>query len=330
MLDLKKWIKVILLPIRNIKKRHRKFILKSQAELISLSRIITDLSKIGITNGDVVLMHSSLKSIGYVQGGAKTVINGILKVIGNDGTLLLPTYPLKGSMLNTCLDKSYIFDVKKSPITLGAIPSSFLNFKGIHRSIHPTHSMTAYGKFSKQLTESHHLCGDAFGKCSPWAKLIHLKGKILGIGIDLGPTTQYHFVEDIMGGDFPVKVKVNESYYLRCKNYEKEVIMVRVNPLDPRVAETRIDLKKNFFIRNYFWEINEKLSLLNFGNIGNAKSWWVDARSFCNLIIILAKLGITIYSTKDELIERNLYPFEIIELKLQKMIGNEYLSKYLS
>ena len=44
--------------------------------------IIAALNDVGIRRGDVVIVHSSLKSMGYVEGGADTVIDALLKVLG--------------------------------------------------------------------------------------------------------------------------------------------------------------------------------------------------------------------------------------------------------
>jgi len=291
--------------------------LKKERKNIKKTDIINDLKNLGIKNRDIVLLHSSLKSIGYVIGGAKTVIEAILEVIGKEGTLVVPTYPRRGSMYDTCKMEGYIFDYKKSPTAMGAIPSEFLKIKEIHRSIHPTHSISAIGKYAKQIVEEHHLGDKMFGKNSPWGKIIELNGKILGVGITLGPTTQYHHVEDIMGKDFPIRVKVDKTFRLKCKIDNDKYIYVNVNPLDPEVSKTRIDKKESSFIRTYFWEIYKNLGILKIGKVGEAQSWCANAKKFCDILIKLAKLKITIYSTEEELKKNNLYPYKLIENNLR-------------
>ena len=56
----------------------------------------------------------------------------------------------------------------------------------------------------------------------------------------------------------------------------------------------------------------------NIGYIGEALSWWVNAKDFCDVLIKLAKIGITIYSIEEEVKERGLYPFELLQSKLKK------------
>lgn len=285
--------------------------------------IESDLKSFGIKTGDILLLHSSLKSIGYVKGGAKTVIKSILAVIGPEGTLCMPTYPRRGSMYGNCKDNNYIFDVKKTSTEMGAIPREFLTFKNLYRSIHPTHSISAIGKYAKMITATHHIGDKTFGLNSPWAKIVELNGKFLGIGIDLGPTTQYHYVEDLIGEDFPIKVKLDKIFDMKCRIDQNNTITVKVRPLDPDVSKTRIDKEENFFIRDYFWEIYKNLGLLNIGYVGNAKSWWVNARDFCDLLIVLSNLGITIYSTENEIKQNKLFPFEVIKEKLEGYSKNK-------
>lgn len=295
---------------KKIRYKINKLAAKKKSRHIELKDLIMDLKDMGIKQGDIILVHSSLKSIGYVIGGAKTVIEALMEVIGQEGTLVIPTYPLSGTMLSKCLKNDYIFDYKSTPTGLGSIPAEFLKVEGIFRSIHPTHSISAFGKYAREITEKHHLGNKTYGVNSPWGKVIELNGKFLGIGISLGPTTQYHFIEDIMGEEFPVKVKVDDIYNLKCKVGEEKYISVAVQPLDPIVAQTRIDKKKSSFIRDYFWRIYNQLGILNTGKIGEADSWWADANSFSKVLIKLAKIGITIYSTEEELIKKNLYPLD--------------------
>lgn len=296
------------------KKEQRKKEIQKIAPRISEDKIKSDLKKIGLEKGDCVLLHSSLKSIGFVEGGAKTVINAIIGTITSSGTLVVPTYPILGTMLETCQRTDYIFDVTKTHTSIGAIPLVFLEYDNIIKSIHPTHSMSALGKNAQMVTETHHIGDKTYGENSPWAKIVELDGKILGIGISLAWHTIYHYVEDIMDDKFPVKVKIDQKYKIKCKTIEDSFIDVIVQPLDPRVAKTRIE--KNPFIEKYFLYIFKELGILKIVNIGNARSWIVSARKFCDILIQLARLDVTIYSTETDVKKKKLYPFELIKNKI--------------
>ncbi len=299
---------------KRIRFRINKIRTRIKSRHIEFEEIVQDLKNLGIDKGDMLLVHSSLKKIGFVMGGANTVIKAILKVLGPEGTLVIPTFPLSGNMLQLCEKKNYIFDYKTTPTELGSIPSEFLKQENICRSIHPTHSISAIGKYAQEITKKHHIGNKTYGENSPWAKVYELGGKILGIGINLAWTTQYHHVEDIMGNEFPVKVKVDKIYKIKCKLDENNYIDVEVQPLDPVVSKTRIE--KNPFNLKYITEIYEKLGILKYNKIGEALSWMVNAKDFIDILVKLAKLGITIYTTEEEFKNNNLFPFELIKDKL--------------
>ena len=46
----------------------------------------------GLQKGDVVILHSSLGRIGYVENGPDTVIDAFLEIIGDEGTFVVPTH----------------------------------------------------------------------------------------------------------------------------------------------------------------------------------------------------------------------------------------------
>lgn len=298
---IKEKIKPIIRKCRKIKRR----IEIKLAPTITKERIIKDIKDLGIHKGDVVLVHSSLKSIGYVEGGAQTVLEALYEAVSTSGTLVVPTYhTVGGSMYKTCLTKDYVFDPHTAPTHLGAIPSASLRFPNVERSIHPTHSVSAIGKHAKYITEAHHLAGSTFGPDSPWDRLVKLDSEVLGLGVSMAYPAFYHMVEDMMLDDFPLPVRMKETYYLKCKDWNGNLISVPVTPLDPKFVKRRIDQKARKDLRKYFWNEFTRIGLLTVGEVGQATSWLNSARSFYKHLISLVKEGITIYSTPDELKRR--------------------------
>ena len=53
--------------------------------------IIKELKALGLEKGDAFMVHTSLKSMGYVCGGAQAVIEALIDVVGSDGTIMMPT-----------------------------------------------------------------------------------------------------------------------------------------------------------------------------------------------------------------------------------------------
>ena len=60
-------------------------------KIVTKADIVAGLQEIGLKEGDTVIVHTSLSSIGYVCGGAQTVIEALIEVVGEDGTIMMPT-----------------------------------------------------------------------------------------------------------------------------------------------------------------------------------------------------------------------------------------------
>ena len=197
---------------------------------------------LGLVPGDAVFVHSSLKSLGYVEGGPIAVFEALWDAIGPDGTMIVPTYYLPGGTIaNAAKDPEYIFDPTVHGSNLGALPSAFLSFPGVRRSLHPTHSVSAVGRHAEFVTAGHHKAASVFGEGSPWQRFIELGGKLLGVGISMGPVTFYHRLEDEMGDAFPLPVKRPETNRMRCRDATGVVHEVPVRAFEVEYMHRRID-----------------------------------------------------------------------------------------
>ena len=67
----------------------------TEMRVILKEEIVQKLREVGLEKGDVVMVHTSLKRIGYVCGGAQTVIEALMEVVGKDGTIMMPTQSWK-------------------------------------------------------------------------------------------------------------------------------------------------------------------------------------------------------------------------------------------
>ncbi len=56
------------------------------------STIIRSLTETGITSGDNLLVHSAMRTVGRIEGGAQTMVDALLDVVGERGTLIVPTF----------------------------------------------------------------------------------------------------------------------------------------------------------------------------------------------------------------------------------------------
>ncbi len=208
-----------LLDVRHRKKRADE--LRATRRLITKDDLRVGLESLGIRAGDAVMLHSSLKSIGFVDGGPRTVLESLVEAVGPTGTLVVPTYWLPGgTILETCRLEGYVFDPRRDGSNLGRLPSEFLTFDGIARSIHPTHSVSAIGRDARHVVEDHHRAPSIFGTGSPWDRCHALDAKVVGLGISMGPVTFYHLLEDRLLDRFPLPVRMTETYRLPCIDWD--------------------------------------------------------------------------------------------------------------
>lgn len=160
-------------------------------EKICTTRITSDLLDLGVENGDTILVHSSFKSLGPVPGGLETLVQGLLRAVGRSGTLLMPA-------LCWNLRPPEQYDVRSTPVNVGAVPEYFRTRPGTLRSIHPTHSVCAVGRGASELLDDHFLDHTPCGPHSPFAKLTKQAAKIIMIGCGLGPNTTMHALEECL------------------------------------------------------------------------------------------------------------------------------------
>ena len=135
------------------------------------------LKAMGLTGKETILVHSSMKSIGEVEGRADTVIDALIEYF-KDGLLLLPTHTWKN--IN---EDNPVYDPAVTPSCVGILTNLFLKRDGVIRSLHPTHSMAGIGVSAKE-----YLAGEEYNNtpCTPGGCYDRLKdcgGKILLIGV---------------------------------------------------------------------------------------------------------------------------------------------------
>ena len=194
-----------------------------------IQNIHTDLKNLGINKGDLLLIHSSYKSMGKICGGAKTFFQAVLSYLGEEGTLVLPSLTFRN--VNR---ENPVFNLKNTRCCIGYLPEYFrTQVNGVLRSLHPTHSCCAIGKLAKELIENHHLDDTPLGKNSPFTKIAKLNGKILFIGCSTDKNTTMHGVEELVDPIYLLDKQNLITYTIIDKNGNKtEKLSFRNNFID--------------------------------------------------------------------------------------------------
>ena len=177
---------------------------------VTEARLRRDLERLGVEPGDTLTVHSSLSAIGWVLGGAPTVVRALIGCLGPDGTLAMPaatpscadpaTWPTR-SFAHTWLDEVRehlpIFDPLTTPTEMGSIPETFRRWPDTRRSDHPLESVCARGPAAEEVTQEHPLAYSE-GPGSPFARLHDLDSRVLLVGVGFNRCTALHLAESLI------------------------------------------------------------------------------------------------------------------------------------
>lgn len=180
-----------------------------QGTLITADMLAADFRRLGVQEGMTILLHSSFKSLGqWVAGGPVAVILALEQVLGEEGTLVMPTQsadltdpsgwsrpPVPEAWWPGIREHMPAYDPALTPVRgMGIIPDCFRKQKGVRRSGHPVDSFAAWGKHRDAIIDGHGL-EYAFGEQSPLARIYELGGSVLLLGVDHGNNTSLHLAE---------------------------------------------------------------------------------------------------------------------------------------
>ena len=190
--------------------------------LATVKSLQADFEALGIEKGMVLLVHSSLSAMGWVCGGAVAVIIALQEVLGETGTLVMPTHstdlsdpsqwknpPVPESWWETIRETMPAYDPDLTPTrSMGKIAETFRKQKSVLRSGHPQSSFCARGPEASYIVNNHALAYD-MGEQSPLARIYDLDGSILLLGVGHSSNTSIHLAE--YRADFPTKRIVQEG-----------------------------------------------------------------------------------------------------------------------
>lgn len=230
-------IKDISLLKKNVHKRVGKLFFHRKYDSNDITNVMKSM---GVGRGSVVCIHASMKEFYNFNGTANDLIDSIIKLIGEEGTLIMPAYPTK--LLTQKQD--YVFNVKEDSTGAGYLAESFRKYPDVKRSINVEHSVCALGKYADYLTKDHQFTHDCWDKDSPWQRMIELDAIVINLGMPhfyIG--TFEHCVESILQYEHPYWAqfftKEKQFKYFDSLGNIKTYINY-TNEIDRRTRERRV------------------------------------------------------------------------------------------
>ena len=250
-------------------------------------KLVSAFKDAGIDPKKDLLVHSSLSKIGYVEGGAQTVVNALLEYVDPTSTLLMPTSPVVTLQAKHDLD---VFDVANTPSKMGSITEFFRSNSATHRSAHPLEPVAAFGPRAMEYTALHHKDTTAYGMNSPWLKHMENAGQILYLGTTLiNSGTSLHAVEDFISHEkfkFPIYLGDRRTFTVLLEGQRLSITSTVHNPewSKKRKCDGLISL------------LEDKGGLKRIV-IGEASALLVDAAKMKSILLEeYAKRGVTMYT----------------------------------
>lgn len=235
--------------------------------MITEKELLQQIKNLGIKEDDVITVHISLKSIGEIDTSEKTgaeVVIDALRAAVPEGLLLVPSHTYSN------VRKVPVFNVRETMPCIGTMPCVAVEYanraydrgdRTCIRSLHPAHSMVAFGKNAVEYTK------DDARACSPmpefggYRKLYTHKAKILLVGVDFTKNTFLHAVDEYIAPE-----DIDEVYPVTAIDYEGNAVVREVRNCGGD-AETY----------NMYIPVLEKAGAITRGKLGNADVMVCDA-----------------------------------------------------
>jgi aminoglycoside 3-N-acetyltransferase len=173
--------------------------------LVTRSRLVKDLSSLGVRPGGIIMLHASVKTVGWVVGGPDVILDALREALGPEGTLMMYVgwednpYGLEAwpeGRRRAYLEECPPFDpaTSRANRTWSILTEYLRTTPGARRSANPEKSMAAVGPKAVWLTEGHPL-DYGFGPGSPLEKLCRAGGEVLLLGTPFASVTLIHYAE---------------------------------------------------------------------------------------------------------------------------------------
>ena len=231
-------------------------------------RIGEELFKGGGLNPDgLLVVHSAFSKLSRAGLRAERFIDALLSKV-SDGTLMMPAMTWR-----TVTDEHPYFDELETPSITGILSETFRTQYATHRSIHPTHSVSAKGVRAEYLVNNHEKCLTPCPPESPFGRLEDEDAHILLLGVGFESCTVIHCWEEEIAPDFYLRPEYEANIYY-CRDRHAVTHEVK--------ARRHYRLDRDFTKFSHILEENGKL---RHGEINQTKWQHFKVRDLKNIVV---------------------------------------------
>ncbi len=192
---------------------------------VTKTRLVNDIRQLGLSEGQTVMLHASVKQIGHIAGGPKTILDALLEVLTPDGTVMMLVgwadhpYHILGASFGDNIDewpeekrRAFYEDCpgfdpecsRADAREMGILTECLRTYPGSVRSRHPL-GYAAVGRLARHVVKDQQWQYRE-GAGSPLEKLCESNGKVLLLGSPIEKVTLIHLAENL--ADIPDKKTV--------------------------------------------------------------------------------------------------------------------------
>ncbi len=240
--------------------------------MVTKQDVFTLLEAFSIRHDDVVTMHCALREVGAIEGGADGLIDALKEYLC-DGLLLIPTHTWAN--VNAANPN---FDVRSTVPCIGTLPRVAAFRKDGVRSLHPTHSMAAFGKNARAYIQGEEHAATPAPVGGALSRLYELGGKVLLVGVGHERNTYLHAVDERI--DLPNRI-AKEGFPVTITDWDGNTLH---NPdFHPHRTEG-ISIGLSEYFRNYKHAL-DVTGAVQYGWLGNALAYCCDCRKMTDTVL---------------------------------------------
>ena len=221
--QLEVWARIVAGYMTGIKEIYKKNNVKKKKHIgnapqVHKNVLIDYLKALKIQKGDILIVHSSLRPLKCFGMAPTEIIEELLKLVGDEGTLVMPAFckyneHIKGKFAEESVTE-FVYNVQESPAWTGVISDTFWRREDVIRSRYPDNPLAATGSCAREIFMQEAQGDLAHGRYSSWKFCSDKHAKVLFLGIPaFNSITEIHLAEDLLDDRWPVKGWFKECHY---------------------------------------------------------------------------------------------------------------------